>query len=86
MGSFTNQLKHVIRRLARSPMFTVVTLLTIALAVGANSAIFSVINGILLKPLPYPDPGALVSVWQSAPGPRHQRHEFVSIGLLHVSR
>jgi hypothetical protein len=66
--SFTNQLKHVIRRLMRSPMFTVVTLLTIALAVGANSAIFSVINGILLKPLPYPDPGALVSVWQSAPG------------------
>ena len=48
-------------------MFTVVTLLTIALAVGANSAIFSVINGILLKPLPYPDPGTLVSVWQSAP-------------------
>jgi len=49
-------------------MFTVVTLLTIALAVGANSAIFNVINGILLKPLPYPDPGSLVSVWQSAPG------------------
>jgi predicted permease len=49
-------------------MSTVVTLLTIALAVGANSAIFSVINGILLKPLPYPEPGALVSVWQSAPG------------------
>jgi putative ABC transport system permease protein len=66
--SFTNQLKPVIRRLARSPMFTVVTLLTIALAVGANSAIFSVINGILLKPLPYPDPGTLVSVWQTAPG------------------
>jgi putative ABC transport system permease protein len=65
---FSKQLKHVIRRLVRSPMFTVVTLLTIALAVGANSAIFSVINGILLKPLPYPDPGALVSVWQSAPG------------------
>ncbi len=68
MGSLRNQLKHVSRRLMRSPMFTVVTLLTIALAVGANSAIFSVINGILLKPLPYPDPGSLVSVWQSAPG------------------
>ena len=68
MGSFRSQLKHVLRRLMRSPMFTVVTLLTIALAVGANSAIFSVINGILLRPLPYPDPGALVSVWQSAPG------------------
>src|SRR5437764_668913 len=52
----------------RSPMFTVVTLVTIALGVGANSAIFSVINGILLKPLPYHEPERLVSVWQTAPG------------------
>ena len=49
-------------------MFAVVTLVTIAIGVGANSAIFSVINGILLKPLPYPDPESLVSVWQTAPG------------------
>ena len=68
MGSFGNQLKHVARRLARSPMFTVVTLVTIGLGVGANTAIFSVVNGILLKPLPYPDPERLASVWQSAPG------------------
>jgi predicted permease len=68
VGSFRNQLKHVVRRLVRSPMFTVVTLLTIAIGVGANSAIFSVINGVLLKPLPYPDPERLVSVWQTAPG------------------
>lgn len=68
MSGFGNQLKHVLRRLMRSPMFTVVTLVTIAIGVGANSAIFSVINGILLKPLPYPDPGSLVSVWQTAPG------------------
>ena len=52
----------------RSPMFTVVTLLTIAIGVGANSAIFSVVNGVLLKPLPYPDADKLVSVWQTAPG------------------
>lgn len=68
MGSIANQLKHVLRRLLRSPMFTVVTLVTIGIGVGANTAIFSVINGILLKPLPYPDPERLVSVWQSAPG------------------
>ena len=49
-------------------MFTIVTLVTIGLGVGANTAIFSVINGILLKALPYPDPARLVSVWQSAPG------------------
>lgn len=68
MGSFRNQLKHVVRRLVRAPMFTVVTLLTIAIGVGANSAIFSVTNGVLLKPLPYPEPERLVSVWQTAPG------------------
>ena len=63
-----NQLKHVIRRLARSPMFAVVTLVTIGIGVGANSAIFSVIHGVLLKPLRYPDAERLVDVSQSAPG------------------
>ncbi|MGA3042232.1 MAG: ABC transporter permease [Bryobacteraceae bacterium] len=67
MGS-ANQFKHLLRRLLRSPMFTLVTVLTIAIGVGANAAIFSVINGVLLKPLPYPDPERLVGVWQSAPG------------------
>ena len=63
-----NQFRHVLRRLKRSPMFTAVTLITIGVAVGANTAIFGVINGILLKPLPYPNPERLVSVSQSAPG------------------
>jgi putative ABC transport system permease protein len=62
-----SQLRHVSRRLMRSPMFTIVAVLTIGIGVGANTAIFSVINGILLKPLPYRDPGSLVSVSQSAP-------------------
>ena len=67
MGSFRTQIKHVLRRLMRSPMFTVVTLVTIGIGVGANTAIFSVINGVLLKPLPYPEPERLMGVWQSAP-------------------
>ena len=61
------EIRQVVRRLMRSPMFTTVTLLTIAIGVGANSAVFSVVNGVLLKPLPYPDPGALISVSQAAP-------------------
>ena len=62
------QLKHVIRRLARSPMFAVVTLVTIGIGVGANSAIFSVIHGVLLEPLTYTESERLVDVSQSAPG------------------
>ena len=61
-----SEIRQVVRRLIRSPMFTIVTLLTIAIGVGANSAVFSVVNGVLLKPLPYPDPGALISVWQTS--------------------
>ena len=59
---------HVLRRLLRSPLFTAMTLVTLAIGIGANTAIFSVINGILLKPLPYPHPEELVGVWPTAPG------------------
>jgi len=66
--SLTAQLRHVLRRLARAPFFTAVTLLTLAVGIGANTAIFSVLEGVLLKPLPYPQPDELVAVWLTAPG------------------
>src|SRR5215813_13549272 len=62
------QLRQLLRSLGRAPMFTAVALLTLAVGVGANTAIFSVVNGILLKPLPYPHPEELVAVWMTAPG------------------
>jgi len=68
MESFRNQLRQVLRRLSRTPMFTAITLLTLAAGVGANTAIFSVLEGVLLKPLPYPKPEELVGVWHTAPG------------------
>jgi putative ABC transport system permease protein len=60
--------RHIVRRLGRTPGFTAATLLTLALGIGANTAIFGVINGVLLKPLPFPEPDRLIAVWQSAPG------------------
>jgi predicted permease len=60
--------KYVVRRLMHSPGFTFLTALTLALGIGANSAIFSVLEGVLLKPLPYPHADRLVSMNHVAPG------------------
>ena len=68
MAMFTDQLRQVLRRLGRAPLFTAITLLTLAIGVGANTVIFSVIEGVLLKPLPYPHPEQLIGVWHTAPG------------------
>ena len=62
------RLRHLLRRLFRAPAFTAVTIATLAIGIGANSAIFSVINGILLKPLPYPHAEQLIAVEHAAPG------------------
>jgi len=68
MGMFGDQLKQVLRRLGRAPLFTAITLITLAAGVGANTVIFSVLEGVLLKPLPYPHPERLIGVWHKAPG------------------
>ena len=56
------------RRLRANPVFSLTAALTLATAIGANALIFSVVNGVLLKPLPYPEPERLVGVWHVAPG------------------
>jgi len=68
MQSFSSQLRCVMRRFVRTPVFTIVAVTTLAVGIAANSAIFSVVNGVLLKPLPFRDPERLVGVWHKAPG------------------
>src|SRR4029453_10694114 len=65
--------RHVLRHLAAMPLFTGMAVLTLALGIGANTAIFSVISGVLLKPLPYPRSGELVALDHAAPGLDIQR-------------
>ena len=66
MDSLFKDLRYGIRSLSKHPGFTVIAVLTIALGVGANTAIFSVINGVLLKALPFPDSQQLISMSESS--------------------
>src|ERR1700761_8646484 len=68
LESLLVDLKHVYRRLGRSPGFAITVLLTLAIGIGANTAVFSVLNSVLLRPLPYPEPQHLVSLHMNAPG------------------
>jgi predicted permease len=68
MDHLVRQLRHIVRRLARAPLFTGVAVLTLAVGIGSNTAIFSVVDGVLLKPLPFKDSDRLVGIWFKAPG------------------
>jgi predicted permease len=60
--------KHALRRLFKSPAFALTAIVTVGAAIGANALIFSVVNGVILKPLPYAEPKSLVGAWLVAPG------------------
>jgi hypothetical protein len=68
MRLLPGRLTRVTRRLVRAPLFTSVAVLTLALGIGANTAMFSVIRGVLLKPLPFDHPDELAGVWHTATG------------------
>ena len=90
------RIRLIFRQLARTPLFTAITAITLAVGIGANTAIFSIINGVVLRPLPFPDADNLITVNHAAPGVNlpdagtapflhftyhDQAHSFQGIGL-----
>src|SRR3954467_7765423 len=79
MNTLLHDLRHGLRLLRRAPGFSGIAIITLAIGIGANTSIFSVVNAVLLQPLPYADPGRLAVVWEHNL-PRDRKNNVVSPG------
>jgi len=79
VGSLRNDLRQAVRVLGKSPTFAAIAILSLAIGIGANSAIFSVTNALILRPLPYADADRIAIIWQRSPGLNVPR-DWLSIG------
>src|SRR5256714_9571261 len=78
METLIKDIRYGIRGLAKRPSFTAIAVVTLALGIGANTAIFSVVNATLLRPLPFQDPNRIVMVWGYLPQLAHTADKFPS--------
>src|SRR5256885_13706982 len=82
MDSFLKDIRYGVRGLAKRPVLTIIAIVTLAIGIGANSAIFSTINALLLKPLPFPDPEHIVAIWEKVPSRGVVRNEVAVANYL----
>src|SRR2546430_14243940 len=82
MESLLSDVRYAIRNLIKRPGFTAIGVITLAIGIGANTAIFSFINALLLKPLPFPDLDRVVAVWEKVPRRGVRRNEVTGADYL----
>lgn len=82
MANFGNDVRYAIRNLLRHPGFTAITIVTLSLGIGANTAIFSAVSALVVRPLAFPELDRVVAVWEKAPSRGYEHNEVAMANYL----